>query len=114
MTDETSRVELILQSSGSFFKEWRETYGEEGDVGDCFYNYTHLELASWFWLDAEGQPCADWRNDVVNITTIWDDDLGCYVTPLEDERLLFRDRYVLLNVGALEKLLSGEAEARRR
>ena len=35
--------------------------GREGDVGDCFYNYTAQCMASWSGFD-DGLSLADWRD----------------------------------------------------
>ena len=76
-----------LQSAG--FGEFGRfsPHEEEGEVGDCFYNWTAEELASWFAFERQGMSAGEWREAGFPITTIYDDDRGDFVIPGVDEEL---------------------------
>ena len=61
--------------------------GREGDVGDCFYNFTVPELASWFGFTDQFST-AELAEMGCLPSTIWDDAKGAE-TRVEDGELLY-------------------------
>ena len=61
--------------------------GNEGDVGDCFYNFLIPELASWFCIE-EAIPVHELRALGIEINSVYDDDMRGPV-PVHTHQLLY-------------------------
>ena len=61
-------------------------YGIEADVQDCFYNFFHEGLASFFGVDLP-HTAAEWRNLGWNSCPIYDEASGRYGVPESDTTL---------------------------
>ena len=61
-------------------------HGNEGDVVDCFYNFTVFSLASWFARDDPG-TVDEWRLLGFDVPEIYDDVLGRTRPPRPGETL---------------------------
>ena len=73
-----------LKASGFGDLEPWAPHGSEGDVGDCFYNYTVPELASWFGF-SDAFSTAELTGLGVRPDAIWDDLLQSETPLLEGE-----------------------------
>ena len=62
-------------------------FGLEGDVGDCFYNYSIPELASWFGLN-DRTKVSDLIADGFDLNEIYDEDIGG-MTPLDPQEYVY-------------------------
>ncbi|CAE8717298.1 unnamed protein product, partial [Polarella glacialis] len=74
------------EHAASGFGPIYEPSGNEGDVGDCFYNFLQESLASWFCTD-DWMTSTEWLALGVKVGEVFDDDLGHAVLPGMDERL---------------------------
>ncbi|CAE8693926.1 unnamed protein product [Polarella glacialis] len=63
-----------------------EPSGNEGDVGDCFYNFLQEDLASWFCAD-DWMTSEEWMSLGIDVGEVFDDELRCKLCPSRDERL---------------------------
>ncbi|CAE8638853.1 unnamed protein product, partial [Polarella glacialis] len=63
-----------------------EPSGNEGDVGDCFYNFLQEDLASWFCAD-DWMTSEEWMSLGINVGEVFDDELRCKLYPSREERL---------------------------
>lgn len=84
MTDES----MLRAGFGGFMGEGGiQARGNEGDVGDCFYNFSIPSLASWF---ATKDQFTTFELDRygMNPDFIYDDDLGVFARPTPGELLI--------------------------
>ncbi|CAE8600432.1 unnamed protein product, partial [Polarella glacialis] len=63
-----------------------EPSGNEGDVGDCFYNFLQEDLASWFCAD-DWMTSEEWMSLGIDVGEVFDDELRCKLYPSREERL---------------------------
>ena len=76
-----------LRSSGFGELAPPAPFGQEGDVGDCFYNFSIPELGSWFGLD-DPMDTSELQQAGLLPSFIWDDSVEG-LTPVREGEVLY-------------------------
>lgn len=81
--------DLSPEMLGQHFEEQCDEigWGSEMDVSDCFYQFSMPEMSKWFGID-DPRQCKEWRQNGVNLESVFDEDLNQEV-PVNPDTILY-------------------------